>query len=142
MKLLPSVSIIKEWKSPKICTMDEWIDDIVYNNKTLVVIISNKVAKSVRIELRNCEMLNRLWSLPLDVAYNTDLPFRCCSLDDNGWLVADFRDARLLHITTDGKMKETITYKVIPYRIALFTPDILAVSTTSSINFHKIQGEH
>ena len=74
----------------------------------------------MRIELRSCKTLDRLWSLPLDVVYNKDLAFRCCSLDCNEWLVADYSAGRLLHITADGKMKETIPYKAIPYRMLLY----------------------
>ncbi len=138
IKLSPSIAVIKEWKSPRTCTMDEWIDDIVYNDGTLAVIIRNTVEKSVRMELRSCNTLDRLWSLVLDVVYPKDMAFRCCSLDCNGWLVAAFNTGHLLHITTDGKMKQTITYKAIPHRVTLYNPNILAIAAENSINLHKI----
>jgi len=52
--------------------------------------------------------------------------------------VVDYNAERLLHISTDGKMKQAIKYKAIPYHITLFTPDMLAIPTIPSINFHKI----
>jgi hypothetical protein len=92
----------------------------------------------MRIELRSSKTLVRLWSLLLDDVYNKDMTFRCCSIDYHGWLVADLSTGRLLHVTTDGKMKQTIPYKAIPYRVNLFGSKILVVSTKSGINFHKI----
>ena len=80
MSLSPSIAVIKEWKSPKTCTMDELIHDIVYNNGTLAVVIRNRVEKSIRMELRSSTTLDRLWSLTLDIVYDKDIAFRCCSL--------------------------------------------------------------
>jgi len=138
IRLSSPITIIKEWKSPTTCTMDEWIDDIVYTNETLAVVIRNKVEKSMRMELRSSKTLDRLWSLLLDGVYNQDLAFHCCSLDCDGWLVTDCNAGRLLHITVDGKMKQAIAYKAIPRRITLFGPNMFAVATESGINFHKI----
>ncbi len=138
ISLLPSIAVINEWKSPTTCTTNEFIDDIVYHNETLGLVIRNKIEKSVRMELRSCQSLDRLWSCLLDVVYNKDIPFHCCSLDCNEWLVTDISAGRLLHITTDGKMKQTIIYKSIPYRITLFGPKMLVIVTKKGINFHKI----
>ncbi len=138
ISLLPSITVIKEWKAPTTCTMDELIDDIVYNNETLIVVIVNKIEKSVHLELRSCQSLDRLWSFLLDVVYNENIRFRCCSLDYNGWLVAGFPAGHLLHITKDGKMKQTMAYKESAYRVTWFTPDMLVIVTKKEINFHKI----
>jgi hypothetical protein len=137
--ILPSITVIKEWKCPTTCTMDEIIDDIFYSNGTLALVIENKVEKSMRIELRSCKTLDRLWLLLFDGVYNIeDIAFRCCSIDYSGWLVADFITGRLLHVTTDGKMKQTIAYEPSPRRVTLFDSNILVVSTKSGINFHKL----
>jgi hypothetical protein len=138
IKLSPSISVIKEWKSPITCTMDEHIDDIVYSNGSLALVIENKVEKSLRIELRSSKTLDRLWSLLLDGVYDANIAFRCCSIDYHGWLVADHSIRRLLHVTTDGKMKQTIPYEAIPYCITLLGSNILVIATQSVINFHKI----
>ena len=135
--LSPSIAAIKEWKSPITCTMDEYIDDIVYNNQTLAVVISNKVQKSIRMELRSCITLDRFWSLPLDIVYIQER-FRCCSLTCDDWLVADRNAGRLLYITADGNIKETIAYKEIPYYVTLFGSNMLVIATKQGINFHKI----
>jgi hypothetical protein len=137
VNLSPRIAIIKEWKSPIACPMDEYIGDMVYNNKTLAVVISNKVNKSIRMELRSCTTLDCLWSLALDVPYK-DLVFHCCSLDFNEWLVAASSAGCLLHITADGNIKETIAYKEIPYRVTLFSYNMIAASVKTGINFHKI----
>jgi hypothetical protein len=137
LSLLPSIAIIKKWKSPITCTMDEFIDGIVGRNETLAVVIRNKVEKSVRIELRSCKTLDRAWSLALDVVFK-DGRYHYCSLNCNEWLVADHSGRRLLHITADGKMKETITYKGAPYRTTLFGSNMLAISTETTLNFYRI----
>jgi hypothetical protein len=118
--------------------MDECIDDIVYNNGTLALVIRNEVEKSMHVELRSCQSLDRLSSLLLNVVYNKDILFHCCSLDLNGWLVADYNSGHLLRITKDGKMKQTIAYKESAYRVIWFTPDMLVIVTKKGINFHKI----
>jgi hypothetical protein len=137
VSLLPTITIIKEWKSPITCTMDELIDAIVFNNETLAALIRNNVEKSMRMELRSCKTLDRLWSLALDIVFK-DGGYRCCSLDGNEWLVADHSAGRLLHITADGKMKETITYKETPYRTTLFGSNMLVISTKTTLNIHKV----
>jgi hypothetical protein len=91
----------------------------------------------MRMELRSCKTLDRLWSLALDIAYK-DLVYRCSSLACNEWLMADHNAGRLLHITADGKVKETITYKGNPRRTTLFAHTMLAISTKTTLNFHKI----
>jgi hypothetical protein len=117
--------------------MVEYIDDIVYNNETLAVVISNKDQESIRMELRSCTMLDCIWSLPLDIVYIQER-FRCCSLTCDDWLVADRNAGRLLHITADGNIKETIAYKEIPYYVTLFGSNMLVIATEKGINFHKI----
>jgi hypothetical protein len=138
IKLSPSITVTREWKCPTTCTTDELIHDTVYSNRTLALVITNEVKKSIRIELRSSKTLDRLWSLLLDRIYDRHIAFGCCSIDYHGWLVADFITGRLLHVTTDGEMKQTILYKAIPYRVNLFGSKILAVTTQSGINFHKI----
>jgi hypothetical protein len=138
INLSPSIAIIKEWKSPTTCTKDERIHGMAYNNETCTIIIRNYDEKSIRIELRSCETLDRLWSLSLDIITNQNFMFRCCSLNDDEWLVADYETKRLLHITKDGKLKTTTLYNEKPYCAQLFTSDMLAVSTPTKLNIHKI----
>jgi hypothetical protein len=39
--LLPSIKLVKQWKSPETCTKDEFISNIRYNNEKLRLIIQN-----------------------------------------------------------------------------------------------------
>ncbi len=135
-RLSSPIVVVKEWKSPSTCSTDELIDDMVYNDGTLALVIENKVQKSTRIELRSCKTLNRLWSLLLDVKYNFIDTFHCCSISCNEWLVTDFQADRLLHITKDGKLKQTITCDT-PYFINLFASNTLVVATETCVNFYK-----
>jgi hypothetical protein len=137
LRLIPSVTIIKEWKSPITCTQDELINGMVYKNKTCAIIIENNVQKSVRIELRSSETLDRIWSLPLNIILNQNILFYCCSLNCNEWLVADYESKRLLQITKDGKLKTTIPYNEIPYCVRMFGSDMLVVSTEKGTNLYK-----
>jgi hypothetical protein len=138
MRLSPSIAIIKEWKSPRTCAEYQLILDIAYNNRTLVVLIKNKIEKPMRIELRSEKTLDRIWSLSLDIVCNENKAFRCCSLTCDEWLVADCSAGRLLHITSDGEIKITIPYTAIPYRVSLFGTKMLAVASEKYINFHEI----
>jgi hypothetical protein len=138
IKLSPSIAIIKEWKSPTTCTKDERIHGTAHNSGTCAIIIRNYEEESMRIELRSCETLDRLWSFSLDIIANQKFMFRCCALFDDGWLVADYESKRLLQVTKDGELKTTTSYNTIPYCAKLFTSDMLAVFTPTKLNIHKI----
>lgn len=139
LKLSPTIDIIKEWKTPFTCAKDERIDGMAYQNNTCAIVISNSSQKLVRIELRSCETLDRIWSRPLDITVNQALVFRCCSLTSNEWLMIDYETKRLLHITKDGNAKKIISYNEVPRRARLFASDVLVVSTNMGINLHKIK---
>ncbi|CAF3609449.1 unnamed protein product [Rotaria socialis] len=132
------ITAIKEWKSPNTCSKDEFINGIVYKNDIIALMIKNKIGKTVRLELRSCEKLNHIWSLLLNLMCNQNIAFRFCSLNYDEWLVADHETGHLLHITNDGKLKTTISYKAVPYYICLFDSDMLVVSAAKAVNFHKI----
>jgi len=136
--LQPSIQFVKQWTSPLTCNKNEFIKDIVYDNQTLALTIYNKKFFTKRIELRSLTKFDYLWSLQLDIpgeCYNT---LRCCSLYDNQWLVADFHNQRLFHISNQGKLKTVYTYNNSPWYMNLFTQNILVISTQNSINFHKL----
>jgi hypothetical protein len=136
-RLLPSIELVKEWKSPDTCACSEIIYSILYNDGTLSVIIKNISEKSLRIELRSAETLDCIWSLQFDTVCNQKIVFRCCLLTSDEWLVTDYETKRLLHITKDGKLKATIKYDDNPYRVNLFA-NMLVVSTIDGLNFHKL----
>lgn len=135
--LLPSIKLGKEWKSPNTCTRKEVIDGIVYNNGTLCVIIKNESEKSLRIELKSVETLDRIWLLPFDTLCNQNIAFRCCLLTNDEWLMVDYETKRLLHIKEDGKLTAMIPYDGIPRWANLFG-NMLVVSNNNGVNFHKL----
>jgi hypothetical protein len=136
--LLPSIELVKELKSPHTCARNEIINDIVCRNETLALMIGNGSNKSIRMELRSVETLNRIWLLLLDIACDRNLICCCCSLTCNEWLVADPEKGRLLQITEDGKIKKTIEYDPRPYHVNLFGPHTIAISRNGGINLHKL----
>jgi hypothetical protein len=134
----PLKKLDKQWQSPDICNKDEYIDMITYNNRKLAMIIRNNSHNTIRMESRSADTLDRIWSLPLDVAWNPRKPFYCCPFIGEDWLVADYETGRLLHVTKAGRMKSIAPYNTIPYCISLFGPNMLAVSTKDGINFHEL----
>jgi hypothetical protein len=136
--LLPSIRLVKQWESPFTCRRDEQIDDIVYGDSTLALMITNKLERSVRMELRLAGTLERLWSFRFDINYDPKTPFHCCSIRSNEWLMTDYQNERLIHITKDGELKTTIKYNAVPYHVALFGSNMLAISRKNGINFHKL----
>jgi hypothetical protein len=136
-KLLPSIELVNEWKSPHTCARDELIYDIVYNDGTLGMVINNRSAKSLRMEVRSAETLDPLWSLRFDTVCNQNMIFHGCLLTCDEWLVVDYETKRLLHITRDGQLKVTTPYDTIPHCANLFA-NMLVVSTAGVLNFHKL----
>jgi hypothetical protein len=136
-RLLPSIELINEWKSPQTCSQEEAIHHIICNDGTLGMVINNRSAKSLRMELRSVETFDFIWSLRFDTVCNQNTVFRCCLLTCDAWLVVDYETKRLLHITRDGKLKVTTPYDTIPYCANLFA-NMLVVSRKGGVNFHKL----
>ncbi|CAF3033550.1 unnamed protein product [Rotaria sp. Silwood2] len=137
--LLPTIELIREWKYPHTCNRDEFIADTVYNNGNLALMVMKKSEKSVRIELRYANTFDRIWSFQTDIRWIQNKVFRCCSLTCNEWLIVDYHTGRLLHITKDGEIKNTIQYYPTPYRAILLNLNNLAVSTMNDVRLHTIQ---
>jgi hypothetical protein len=136
--LFPSVRFEKEWKSSLTCAQSQLITSITYKNEMLAMTILELIEEEKLIELRSSTTLERIWSLRLDIEYSQHL-FRCCSLNRDDWLVWDFNTFRLLHITKDGNLQATSTYNECPCCVTLFHGNELVISTSKSINFHKIK---
>ncbi|CAF4015282.1 unnamed protein product, partial [Adineta steineri] len=135
--LLPSIQFEKEWKSPETCTRRQMIIGTVCKNETIAMIIVDLLEKEKRIELKLSKTFEPLWSLKLDVVYS-DGYLSCCSLNDGHWLLSDYSTSSLIHISRDGKILETSTYKEKPCRINLFHRNELIITTDVSINFHRL----
>ncbi|CAF3903620.1 unnamed protein product [Rotaria sordida] len=137
--LILTIELIREWKYPLTCIKDEGIADTVYNNGNLALMVMSESKKSVRIELRNANTFDPIWSLKLDIRCVQKIAFRCCSLTFNEWLIIDYETGRLIQITKDGKMKKTIQYHPTPCRAILFDFNKLAVLTVDDVTLHTVQ---
>ncbi|CAF2482844.1 unnamed protein product [Rotaria sp. Silwood2] len=141
--LLSSFRLIKQWKFSQIYDNNEFIHNITYNNGTIALLISypfNKYIynKTVRIEVRSSSTFDQLWSLPLNIIYEDGRINRICSLICDEWLVIDHKTSSLLHIGKDGKLKAKRSYEPTVHNAILFGSNILAIRTTTSLNFHRV----
>jgi hypothetical protein len=135
--LLPSIEFVKQWKSPDTCSKDEGIHDMIYNNEQLFLIIEDRAERTVRVELRSSITLDRLWSLLLDSADNQRVQIRCCLFNNNEWIIAYHDLCRLLHITNDGQLKASCSYKPAPHFASTFGSNLLVIATSNSVNLHQ-----
>ena len=136
--LAPSIEFVKQWKSSEICSKDEGIHDLSYSHEKLFLIIENQVKRRVRIELRSSITFDRVWSLPLDSVANQNVQIRCCSLNNNEWIIAHHDMGRLLHISKDGELKNTCVYTPAPHFVCSFGTNGLVVVTSHDVNLHKM----
>jgi hypothetical protein len=135
--LFPTVEFVKEWKSPDTCREEEWINDMKYNRESIALLIKNPPKKTLFIELRISETLERLWSFQIDCINLVTNAFNCCLVNDEEWLVTNHDSDSLVHITKDGKSKSSHAYKPSPWCAALVGSDMIAISNTNGVNFHK-----
>ncbi|CAF3537233.1 unnamed protein product [Rotaria socialis] len=139
LSLLPTIEFVKHWKSPETCSADEGIHDMAYNDENIFMVIENQVKNTVRVDLRSSQTLNRLWSLRMNSADNLNVQIRCCLFNYNEWIVVYHDLNCLLHITKDGKLKGSFSYTPPPHFASRFGFNHLVVTTSTSINLHKIQ---
>ncbi|CAF1017710.1 unnamed protein product [Rotaria sp. Silwood1] len=135
--LLNSLQAAKRWETPDTCSRDERIHDMVFNKGTLFLVIENSLTDKIRVELRSSARLDRLWSLQLDIGYQTK-KISCCLLNYDQWLITDSNTSRLFQITMDGKLKSTCYYNPTPCSACRFGFDLLAISTLHGVDIHKI----
>jgi hypothetical protein len=135
--LLPSIQLIKLWKSPETYEEDEVINQMIYTNETLALLITSASNRIVHLEVRSSKTFDRLWSLPVNIEKITMKLFRFYLVNGGEWLVVDHENSRLVLITGDGEMKATSVYKPVPWSCVTFGPDVLAVVCDNSLKFHK-----
>ncbi|CAF2059495.1 unnamed protein product [Rotaria magnacalcarata] len=136
--LFPAIEFVRERKHPLVCKRDEFIVGVVYNNANLALMVINMFKKSIHMELRNAKTLDRIWLFQPDIVCTQKITFRCCSLTCDQWLIVDYETGRLLQITKDGKIKETIKYYPCPYRAILFDQNKLVLSGMNGVHLHTI----
>ncbi len=135
--LWPSIQLSKRWQPPQTCKQDETINDIIYNKEKLALMIYNRLTKSKTIELRISTTLDHLWSIDLDIDYDSRA-IRCCLLNHDEWLVIDWNTSNIFHISNDGKLKFTCDYNPSPSCAAMLGANLLVISTSDGINLHKL----
>lgn len=137
--LSPSIVLKRHWQPPDTCKNDEWIHDLKYGNETLAVIIGEeKKERRKRMELRSCKTLERLWLLRLDIVDLQNRSIRCCFLTNDEWLLIDSIYSRLLHVSNDGIIKQSINYDYEPTRASLFGSNLLVVSNAYGLQLHQL----
>jgi hypothetical protein len=99
--------------------------------------IYNRLTKAKSIELRLATTFDRLWSIDLDIDYDSRA-IRCCLLNHDEWLVVDWNTSNLFHISNEGKLKLTCDYNPSPSCATMFGANILVISTADGINLHKL----
>jgi hypothetical protein len=136
--LFSSFKLIKQWNAPKSCNYNELIENINYNNGKLALLLIHESNQKIHMELRSSITLDRLWCLRLDIIDTSERINRVCFIKYNEWLVIDYNSSQLFHISKDGKLKVTQKYDAIPENAILFGSDILAIRTTTCVNFYKV----
>ncbi|CAF2120138.1 unnamed protein product [Rotaria magnacalcarata] len=137
--LLLSFHFMKQWKSPQSCNSDEVINNIAYNNETLALIIENETNNKKRIELRSLSTFDPLWSTSFNAAYHfTPWNKRVCVLKYNEWLVIDYGNSCLFHVSKDGQVKANRSYKPTINNAFLFGTNILVIKTLDNVNCYRI----
>ena len=137
-KLQPTIEFVRKWPPSAVCAKNESVDAIVYNNETLAFMISNKQEKRIRLELKSTVTYSKIWSLPLDILFDSKFTFRFCLINSNEWLVVNSKNEHLLHITKDGKMKAVGVYQPTPFCAIEFGHDTLVIVTKSVVNLYKL----
>ncbi|CAF3485928.1 unnamed protein product [Rotaria socialis] len=132
--LSPTMQLIKEWTHPVSCTEDEIIYDMLHKNVDLALLVDFNLDKSLRIELRSVETLDRIWSLDFGITRVQNLVFHFFSLTHNEWVAVDYQNRRLIQITKDGKIKQTVQYQTIPRHAIVVDMKKLVVPTDSVIH--------
>jgi hypothetical protein len=136
--LWPSIQLIKRWQPPQTCKQNETINNMIYNKETFALMMYNRLTKTKLIELCTSTTFERLWSLKLDIDYESRA-IRCCLLNHDEWLVVDCSTSHLIHISNDGKMKLTCNYNPSPSCATMFGPNLLGISTADGISLHKLK---
>lgn len=134
-RLLPSIKLIKQWKSPDICKKNESIICIRYDNEKFGLILRKYPEKTLTFELRSIYNFDRIWLIQLNPNSES---YRCCILNDHDWLFTNTNSSHILHITKDGKMKKSFNYNNKIFDASLFGQNLLAILTENTINFHKL----
>ena len=122
----------------KCCSNNEYIEHMKCSKDTLALIISNDLTGERRFDMRSILTFNQIWTISLSIQEKTNV-ISCCSLNDKGWLIVDLAQARLIYVTNQGQIKQTISYQPSPQYALQFSDHILAILTEQGVNLHVIE---
>lgn len=137
-QLHPTIQMKNQWKSPLTCTKEESIKDLISKSDKLGLTIFNQKNFMKRFELRSLNELAILWVFQIDIPGSCHNTLRCCSLNADEWLIADFDHRQLIHLNPNGQLKKLYPYNFSPWYIHLFHQNILVISTRKSLHFHQL----
>ena len=137
LSLWPAIQLVKRWQAPETCDDDQTINNLIYHKENLAMMVYRRATKAKSIELRRSTTFERLWSIDLDIDYDSRA-IRCCLLHTDEWLVVDWNTSNLFHLSSDGKLKLKSTYHPSPSCATMFGANLLAISTADGINLHKL----
>jgi hypothetical protein len=127
------------FKRNQICCSDnEYIEHMKCSKDSLGLIILSDLTGERRFDMRSIVTFNQLWTISLNIHDKVNI-VSCCSLNENGWLIVDLAQTRLIHITNQGQVKQNVTYRPSPQYALQFNESTLAILAEDSINLHEIQ---
>ncbi|CAF2538053.1 unnamed protein product [Rotaria sp. Silwood2] len=129
--LLPKIQFIKKWQPPETCMENEILWDVQVHDKTLGVIRYSRQSTKRYVELCSSTTFERLWSVEIDGGE------KCCPMRCGEWIVCDFLNKSLIHVSNDGKILKTISYYPTAFNTIQWN-DELAILTKEGIKFHKL----
>jgi hypothetical protein len=120
------------------CSNNEYVEHMKCSKDSLALIILNDLTGERRFDMRSMITFNQLWTISLNIHDKINI-VSCCSLNENGWLIVDLAQTRLIHVTNQGQIKQSVTYQPAPRYVVQFNDNTLAILTEDSINLHKIE---
>ena len=129
--LHPSITFSRKLYSPDTLKNEE-IQSLKFNDDFLAILTREKNSINSRLELWSLHAFQCHRSVDVNSGLN------CCMLKRNEWMVVDDKNCQLLHISADGKVLRTSTYRSKPKNISLFKNTLLLVRTEYSVDLFKL----
>ena len=116
----------------------ECIEYMTALNDRLAVIILNNSTGARRFDVRSICNFHQLWAISLDIPEKVNI-VSCCSLSSLGWLIVDLAQSRLIYVTSQGQLQQSVNYEPSPQYALQLNNQTLAVLTAQGINLHKLR---
>lgn len=116
-------------------TNKQRIDYLEYHEETLALILNDQTNKKIVFELRSIRNFDCLWSYEYDSGYS-ERKLVCCSFRLHSWIVIDWQNALIIHLSNNGQCQQIIRYHSHMNFIHFFAQKYLIFSTNSSLHVH------